>query len=238
MPHLRLVHQNKVVEVNGSSTHQTLNQYKSRSSTGTVFTLTTTPVSGDIAIVAYLPEHVGTVTVSVTNYYAVTDETNTHDTTLASGYGGGKYVTIYLYGVPPNTTTFTLTFNTSVKVSRFILGNYWSPKYNIPFGISTGFQDLSSSERMQSGDLYSTPGPRNKTLQFELEYLAETDKFTFFSILKTLGKSGYLFISAFPEDKDPEREQMYSIYGKLSTLSGITYSQYTRYTSSVEVEEF
>jgi hypothetical protein len=237
MANLRLIHTNQLTQVAGSATHPATNDYKSQTSTNTSFVLTTSSISGNIAVVAYLPEHTGSITMTVTGFPAVTESTVSATTNLPNAYGGGKYVVVYLTGVSAR-TSFTVTFNTSVKVSRFIVGNYWSPQHNIPFGITAGYTDTSTSERLQSGDLYSTPGPRNKTLQFQLEYLTDSDKYEFFSILKTIGKIGCVFVSAFPEDTDKAREQMYSIYGKLSNLNGISYAQYTRYTSSVDLEEF
>jgi hypothetical protein len=223
--------------VAGSATHPTTNDFKSQTSTGTSFVLTTTAVTGSVAVVAHLPEHNGSITMTVTGQTAVTEATTSASTSLAAGYGGGKYVAVYITGLT-STTSFTVTFNTSVKVSRFIVGNYWSPKYNIPFGVSVGYTDTTTSERLQGGDLYSTPGPRHKILQFQLEYLDDTDKFEFFSILKTVGKLGCVFVSVFPQDVDKAREQMYSIYGKQTNLNAIVYAQYTRYASSVELEEF
>lgn len=237
MAHLRIIHNNKLTQVAGSSTHPATNDYKSQTSTSTSFVLTTSSVSGNLAIVAYLPEHTGAITMTVTGFPSVTDPTISSTTNLSNGYGGGKYVVAYLTNVSAR-TSFTVTFNTSVKVSRFIVGNYWSPQHNIPFGITAGYTDTSTSERLQSGDLYSTPGPRNKVMQFALEYLTDSDKYEFFSILKNVGKLGCIFVSAFPEDSDKNREQMYSIYGKLTNLNGISYAQYTRYTSSVDLEEF
>jgi hypothetical protein len=239
MPNLRIIHTNVLTQVAGSATHPAMNDYKSQASTaGTSFALTTASISGNIAIVAYLPEHTGSITMTITGLLpAVTESTVSAPTTLPNAYGGGKYVAVYLTGVSAR-TTFTVTFSASVKVSRFIVGNYWSPEYNIPFGITTGYTDTTTSERLQSGDLYSTPGPRNKTMQFELQYLTDSDKYQFFSILKNVGKLGSLFVSAFPEDTDKEREQMFSIYGKLTNLNAISYAQYTRYATSVELEEF
>lgn len=238
MPHLRLVYENKLTQVAGSASHPTLNDFKSQTSTGTSFTLTTSSISGDVAVIAHLPEHNGSITMTITTPYASrTESTVTSSSNLPAGYGGGKYVAIYLTGVAAR-TSFAITFNQSVKVSRFIVGNYWSPKYNIPYGISVGYQDLSSQDRLTGGDLYTNPGPRHKTLSFELEYLHESDKFNLFKIIKSVGKTGSIFVSAFPGDTDLEREQMYSIYGKFSELSQIVFAQYTRYTSSVSIEEF
>jgi hypothetical protein len=237
MAHLRIVYSNKLTQVSGSAAHPTTNDYKSQTSTGTSFTLTTVPVSGSVAVVAYLPEHTSAITMTVAGFAPVIETTVSSSVNLQNAYGGGKYVVAYLTGLS-NQTNFTVTFSTSVKVSRFIVGNYWSPQHNIPFGITAGYADTSISERLQSGDLYTTPGPRNKTLQFALEYLTDTDKYEFFNILKNTGKLGCVFVSAFPEDVDKSREQMYSIYGKLTNLNGISYAQYTRYTSSVDLEEF
>lgn len=237
MANLRLVYKNALTQVAGSSAHPTMNDYKSQTSTGTSFVLTTSSISGNIAVVAYLPEHNSSITMTVTGFPAVTENTVSASTSLANGYGGGKYVVVYITGASAR-TSFTVTFSSSVKVSRFVVGNYWSPQHNIPFGISVGYSDTSTSERLQGGDLYSTPGPRHKNMQFELEYLTDNDKFEFFSILKTIGKLGCIFVSAFPEDVDKSREQMYSVYGKFSALSALSYAQYTRYTSSVDLEEF
>lgn len=237
MANLRIIHNNKLTQVGGSATHPTVNDYKSQTSTNSNFVLTTSSISGNIAVVAYLPEHTGNITMTVTGFPGAIEPTISSTSNLPIGYGGGKYVVVYLTGVSAR-TSFTVTFNTSVKVSKFIVGNYWSPQHNIPFGITTGYVDTSSSERLQSGDLYTTPGPRNKTMQFALEYLTDADKYEFFSILKNIGKLGCVFVSAFPEDTDKSREQMYSIYGKLSNLNGISYAQYTRYASSVDLEEF
>ena len=237
MPNLRIIHTNALTFVGGSATHPTMNDYKSQTSTGSSFALSFTPLSGQIAIVAYLPEHTGSITMTAQGFLPdVTESTVSSTTSLPNAYGGGKYVVLYM--TITTRTTFTINFSASVKVSRFIIGNYWSPVHNIPFGITTGYTDTTTSERLQSGDLYSTPGPRNKTMQFELQYLTDSDKYQFFSILKSVGKLGSIFVSAFPQDADKELEQMFSIYGKMTNLNAITYAQYTRYATSVELEEF
>lgn len=134
-------------------------------------------------------------------------------------------------------TSFTVTFSSSVKVSRFIIGNYWSPQYNTSYGIELGYEDTSDYERLQSGDIYTTNGPRYKYLSFELSYLTEAEKFTMFDIIKTIGKSKPLFVSIFPEDSDQEKEQMYSIYGKVSDMPALSFVMFSKYTSSIRLEE-
>lgn len=233
---LRILLNNKVTQVNASSTANSLNDYKSQYDTGTTFTITTSSVTGPVAVVAFLTEAVGSVTMTVTGQTAVTEATTSSFTGQVSGYGGGKYIAKY-FTLATGTTSFTITFSASVKVSKFIVGNYWSPKYNTNYGVQVGYEDATTFDRLQSGDLYATPAPRNKTLQFELQYMDESDKFYLFDIVKSVGKTKPLFISVFPEDSDQQKEQMYSIYGRFNSPPNISHVMYTMYSSSLQFEE-
>jgi hypothetical protein len=233
---LRIVANNRVLQVNGSVIAKSLNDYKSQYDTGTAFTVTTTAVTGPVALVALLTGSPSSVTMTVTGQTAVTESTTSEYTGQTSGFGGVKYIAKY-FTPQAGTTSFTVTFSRQVNVSRFIIGNYWSPKYNTGYGVQTGYSDLSVSERLQSGDLYTTLSPRNKTLQFDLQYMDESDKFQLFDIYRSIGKAKPLFVSVFPENSDQQKEQMYSIYGKFNSLSNITHTMYTMYSSSLQLEE-
>lgn len=233
---LRILLNNAVTQVGGSSTANSLNDYKSQYDTGTSFTITTTSLTGTIAVIAMLTETTGSITMTVTGQTGVTESTTSSFTGQTAGYGGGKYIVKY-YTLGSATTSFTVTFSSSVKVSRFIIGNYWSPKYNTNYGVQVGYDDATSFERLQSGDLYATLAPRNKTLQFDLQYMDESDKFYLFDIVKSVGKTKPIFVSVFPEDSDQQKEQMYSIYGRLTTPPNISYVMYSMYSSSLQLEE-
>jgi hypothetical protein len=233
---LRILLNNAATQVGGSATANSLNDYKSQFDTGTSFTITTSALTGPIAVVAMLTETTDAVTMTVTGQSGVTESTTSNFTGQTVGYGGGKYIVKY-YTLASSTTSFTVTFSSSVKVSRFMIGNYWSPKYNTNFGVEVGYEDATTSERLQSGDLYTTIAPRNKTLQFDLQYMDESDKFQLFDIYRSIGKTKPVFVSVFPEDVDKQKEQMYSIYGKFNTLSNISYIMYSIYSSSLQLEE-
>ena len=178
-----------------------------------------------------------TLTSPATTPNAVTEATGNEFASNTVGYGGTKYIA--LYTTVSAATSFTVTFSQSVKVSRFIVGNYWEPKYNTSFGISVGHDDLTQYERLQSGDLYATLGPRHKTLSFELQYIDTSEKFTLYQILRGIGKTKPIFISAFPDNSaDREQEQMYSIYGRLTNLPPISYRIFSMYQSQFELQEF
>lgn len=233
---LRIVLNNALTQVNASTTDNTLNDYKSRYSTGTTFILTTLALTGPIVVVALLTEAVGPITMTVTGQTGVTESTTSVFSGQTVGYGGGKYIAKY-FTPTAGTTSFTITFSSSVKVSKFIVGNYWSPKYNTGYGVQVGYTDNTNVERLQSGDQYVTLAPRNKQLQFELQYMDESDKFQLFDIIKSIGKAKPIFISIFPEHSDQQKEQMYMIYGRLSNISNISYVMYTMYASSLQLEE-
>lgn len=234
---VRIIHTNQLTAATGgASPSNLLNDYKSRTSTASSFTLTTNSISGPIAIVAMLAEDTGAVTMTVSGNSNVESTTSAVTTSAPVGQGGGKYIAVY-FTQGTAATSFTVTFSKSVKVSKFIVGNYWAPTYNAPFGMQVGYEDTTSTDRLQSGDLYSVVGPRHKVMTFELEYLTETDKFKLFDIIKSIGKSKAIFVSVFPQNSDKEKEQMYSIYGKFQNLSNISYAMYTKYTSSVQLEE-
>ena len=234
---LKIIYNNAVTQVNASSTANSISEYKSQYDSGTTFTITTSSITGPVAVVAMLTEETNSITMTVTGQTGVTESTvSTVPGTKTSGYGGGKYITSY-FTLGVGTTSFTVTFSSSVKVSKFIVGNYWSPKFNTNFGVQVAYEDATTFERLQSGDLYSVISPRNKTLQFDLQYMDESDKFYLFDIIKSIGKTKSVFVSVFPNDTNKEKEQMYSIYGRFSSPPNISYVMYTIYSSSLQLVE-
>jgi hypothetical protein len=233
---LRIVSNNQVTQVNGFSTAKSINDYRSQYDYGSSFQITTTSLTGPIIVSALLTDIVGPITMTVGSLSTVVEPTSSIFNGQVVGYGGGKYVTSYI-DIPTAITSITVTFSSPVKVSKFIVGNYWSPKYNTGYGVQIGYTDSSSSERLQNGDLYTTISPRNKTLQFDLQYMDESDKYRLFDIVKSVGKTKSLFVSVFPEDDDKEKEQMFSMCGKLSSIANISYTMYSIYSSSLQFEE-
>jgi hypothetical protein len=238
---LRIVYDNKATQIGGSATNLALNDYKSATTTAaTTYTVTTTAISGPVCVMAMIAEDTGTSTLTVTAGSSTASSTDNStsliNTAPTIGYGGVKYMAVYFPNLA-STTSFTLTFNTPEKLSRVVIGNYWTPTYNTNYGITVGYTDASTHERLQSGDLYTVVGPRNKTLTFELQYLNEADKFRLFDIIRTRGKVTPIFVSAFPDDTDKEKEQMFQIYGKFSEVPGLSHTMYTMYASTITLEE-
>lgn len=161
-------------------------------------------------------------------------------------YGGGKYARIWIPESNKNTAVSSITINISdsanssgyIEISRLVIGPYWSPSLNTEYGLSASIKDLSTHERTQSGDLYTTIGPRYSTLEFSLNWMQPQDRKEFLRIIKGGGISRPLFVSLFPNNTDDwEKEGHHQIYGKLSDISAITHTYYDFYASSVQLEE-
>jgi hypothetical protein len=129
--------------------------------------------------------------------------------------------------------------NTSgyLEFSRLILGTYWSPAYNTGYGMSTDITDTSTSERSEAGDLITTNGVVYNKLSFDLDWMTGTDRDQLVKLLKIYGSRLGVYISLFPEDLDPGKENLYQIYGKLAPSSGISHPYLSMYATSVEIEE-
>lgn len=240
---LRIIYSNKATAVSGTfigNSSNLLNEYKSSTATlnAASFTVTAVMPSGTpIGIVLLLAETTGSIsmTVSGTGVSASASDTSVGSSSV-TGFGGEKYLAAYCT-TSATTGTITITIPSGTKISRVIVGEYWSPVFNTPFGLSVGYNDASTQERTQSGDLYTINAPRNKVLTFSLPNLTDSDKFKFFDILKSYGKRTPIFVSLFPSDTDQEKEQMFSIYGKFTDLTTITHSMWTIYSSSISLEE-
>ncbi len=157
----------------------------------------------------------------------------------AYSYGNAKYLTGY-FTATSTSTTITLTGNVTsgiAEASRLIIGPCFIPKYNTEYGLQVGVVDSSKSQRSQAGNLITDNGTVNKTLEFSLPYLTETDRDIWYQIIKLNGTKKSMFVSLFPEDSDAKKEQIYQIYGKLTTVPSITYANPIAYNSSVSIEE-
>lgn len=243
MPNLRVLYNNKTSTLAGSSSANALTDRKSTTtafSANTAQTLTSSStLTGKVVVVAMV-NTLSSVTMSVTPSgrptVTVTDTSTTTLTAGDSGTGNIKYVAVYL-DLPSAISSFSVSFSSAVNVSRILIGNYWEPKHNISYGITVGYNDSTTVERLQSGDQYVITSPRNKTMNFDLQYIADQDKYVLFDILRTSGKAVPIFVSLFPEDADKNLEQMYSIYGRFNTLPNMSYATYTMHASSLQLEE-
>lgn len=158
-------------------------------------------------------------------------------------YGGGAtaraYTTSILSTVRSVEVTLVDSGNTQgyMEVSRIVCGSYWSPTYNTEYGLSVDYKDTSQHSRTQAGNILTEIATAYKTLNFSLGYMNAADRNTLVRILRQNGMRKSLWISLFPLDTEPEKEYIYSVYGKLSQSATITHPQFSQYASTITIEE-
>lgn len=164
-------------------------------------------------------------------------------------YGGGTYCRLWLNSVQRAITSRYLgielidptSSRTNLEISRMIAGQYWSPTYNTGYGIESAIKDLSEHLRTEGGDLVTRRGPRVRTLNFDLQWLASVDRKELTRLFLGNGISKPLFASIFPDstgtDEDYQREGIHQIYGKFMAIPGVSYTNYEIYSTRMELEE-
>ncbi len=198
-----------------------------------VFTLSgdSVPVldTGDVAACAYMP--LGTYT-----WGALPLGVN------AFSYGGYTYARVYFASTSGKKVRLTIKdpSNTAayVEAARIVLGDYWSPAVNPGWGAGLDFDYGTKHRRTDAGDLRTELRPISRSLKLQFDWLtSEEDRARFYEILVGNGMSRPLFVSLFPEDVNPAREQSYQIYGKLGNNSGMSHPRYGVFAAPLVLDE-
>ncbi len=123
-----------------------------------------------------------------------------------------------------------------IELGKVYCGVTWTPVYNTEFGLNLGISTTTKFDRTQNGNIYPTLGTNSKNLTLNLNYLTIADRQVLVSILRMYGSRNPVFITIFPNDPDPTKEQLYQIFGRL-TNNTISNSKYDIYASSLNIEE-
>lgn len=124
-----------------------------------------------------------------------------------------------------------------LEAGKLVVGNYWSPEITADLGVTLGVVDASRTARTDSGDLTTSVGPRSKTLSFSLSSLLPEEGQRLRSLLLAAGKDRAVFVSLYPENEDPTKEQAFQLLGKQSRSGGLKLTHFNNTASSVELEE-
>jgi len=121
-----------------------------------------------------------------------------------------------------------------IDCARIVCGEYWEPSRQVDKGIELGFTDQSEIITTRSGNTYVDRKPITETMNFQLQYLDETDRAEFMKIMRSWGSTGLVYVCVFPDNANPELTQAYSIYGRLQA-NALQYQFFNYYSSSVQL---
>lgn len=111
-----------------------------------------------------------------------------------------------------------------IQVGRLMIGSYFSPKYNVNWGYSDGWQDLSTQSRTRGGDLRTEHRPRFRKGTLKFSWLDATDSGRFSQMFFEVGRSKDMLISTFPED-GTSRDYLHTMIVKLTDWSLISHTK-------------
>lgn len=161
----------------------------------------------------------------------------------AYAYGGGSTGTLWMAptAIKKLVVNISDTSNPAgfIEASRAVAGPYFNPIYNVQYGgLKVGAEDTSKHDRSAAGDLLTDRGVMYKTLDIDLQLMPHADRNTVWQILRGNGMSTPVFVSILPESEDDVTgEQIYTIYGKLSRMSALTYAAYNQHAAPLQIEE-
>jgi hypothetical protein len=122
-----------------------------------------------------------------------------------------------------------------IDCSRLVIGDYWSPTYNIQNGVQLEVVDNSETSRRDSGDLVTDRSFVYDNLSFDFSLLTDTDKNNLLRIVRNVGTHDNIFVSLFPDDPSATTEHDSAIYGKRSASSAVTYQLFSYYAHQMQL---
>jgi hypothetical protein len=156
------------------------------------------------------------------------------------GQGGGVYASLFFAGGSAIKIVIDLVDTTNaagyIEASRLLAGSYWSPTYNVDYGVQVGFKTSSAHIRNDAGDLLTDIRALAKTLTVNFSRASVSDREALMKVLRQ-NIANPVYISLFPADTDKNLEQDYQIWGKLTQESVVGIVKYTQYSSTFTVDE-
>ena len=126
---------------------------------------------------------------------------------------------------------------TFIDLARLVVGGYHEVQYNADYGATIGTLDMTKNSRAASGDIKTDWGPKSNTLQFDLNWVANTDRERIRQMIAR-GIGRFVFMSLFPENPDPVLERDYSIYGKPVQPGSMVFNNYNLHSTNIQIEGF
>lgn len=159
-------------------------------------------------------------------------------------FGGFNKTTIWFNQVYSTVRAIKITLTDAttntigyIDCARLVVGSHWEPTHNVQNGtLQMSPQDMSTSTRTDAGDLISNRSVVYDTLSLGTVYLSETDRSTFYRMLKQ-GSSKYVLLSVFPSMNNVTLEADHTIYGRLAQTS-TSQPYYGYFDIPIEIESW
>jgi hypothetical protein len=123
-----------------------------------------------------------------------------------------------------------------LEASRLVIGDcIVTPPADV--GVRLSNDDLGTLRRTEAGDFSVVRGPVSRKLKFSLGFLTPYEAQKVRKALLSAGKTKSLFVSLYPENESPEKEQAFQIVGKLTSETFINLSFFNSADTNLEISE-
>jgi hypothetical protein len=170
----------------------------------------------------------------VTTLYSKT----TLPTYVDFGFGGASKTSVWLpttYPVKKVVITLTSATISAIDCARIVCGTYWESSRQVNNGIQLGYEDSSEITTTRSGNTYEDRKPITESMQFDLEYLSDTDRQQLQKLMRSWGSSGLIYYCVFPDNTNAEITQSYSMYGR-SESNTLQYQFHKYYNTNLNIK--
>lgn len=124
----------------------------------------------------------------------------------------------------------------TVRLERLFIGEYFSPEFNPTYGLNLTFGDNSVLTRMESGSLFTENQTQFRRLNFSMPFTTLEDFEAFSSHLQQNGRKRDVFVSLFPE-KWNIVERNYTLLGKVVNEPSAIHDFFENWVLGLEMEE-
>lgn len=144
----------------------------------------------------------------------------------AYAYGGGVDAVLYFPETSFKSWRFVVDDPSNlaayVEASYLMLGQYWSPTYDVDAGMGVQLRDSDVQKRSAAGSLRARAGVKWRELPLDLSLMPLADLKTLLRALRSLGRSKPLFVAVYPEDDDTTLDAETRMVGMLTEESEFT----------------
>lgn len=123
-----------------------------------------------------------------------------------------------------------------VQIGRLFMASTWVPSTNYSYGAGLGYQDPTPVDTSLSGAEFFDVRSRYRVFEFQLEYIASTEAYSYALELQRLsGTSGEVLVV--PDSADTTNQPQRAYVGRLLQLGAITQPQPALFNVSFQIKE-
>lgn len=122
-----------------------------------------------------------------------------------------------------------------LEAAFLVIGKHYALEKNFDLGATVGWKSGTQLSNNDAGDNLVASSWKRKAITFDLSSASSSERNGFFNIFLGNGAEYPIFISCFPENTSLEKEEQFTIYGRLASESEMKLTTCSRFTTSLQI---